>query len=87
MYESKAVDVKIYPNRKESKVNPLAPGECGFNFKCVILKHIFVINITSIFCKINLTWLPRDLVVVRQHWLRQLFVTISYQANTCWPKR
>ena len=41
-------------------INSLDPGRCGCNPKCVIFKHIFVIDIFNIFSEITIGWMSHD---------------------------
>ena len=40
-------------------LNSLVPGKCGCNFWYVIFKRNYFIDILSIFCKVDLKWMPQ----------------------------
>ena len=46
----------------DSLINALFPGWCGYDLKCVNLKHNMGIDIISIKENITMEWMPRDLI-------------------------
>ena len=70
-------------------MNSLAPGKFKWNFRCLILQIILVIDGWGISCGLALRWMPLELtddkstLVQVMAWCRQ---ATSHYLSQCWPR-
>ena len=56
---------RIHFTQDAVHINSEVSGSCGYTLKCVIFKHILVIDIVRIPCEIILQWMPQACIMIR----------------------
>ena len=81
--------IDAYMHHHISKINSLAPGRYGCNFKSVIFKIILLIDILISCIEVIFKWTTKDLTDIKStfvHVMAWCHVAPNHYLNQCWPR-